>query len=241
MNEVVKRRLAGATVLIGIAFVGVSLLPRLGSAPGEDGVRIVVIDLAPESPEPVAALETVPPQLAAPEPMPEPAPETESEAGSAPESADIEDPGTDSPPVAATALREEVEPSSAGSDAALPAAPPKPLATAELPAPAPVRPGLKLSETIAPQAQTRPETAIAATPGTRWYVQVGGFADIRNAHQAQERLKDAGQASIIAPAESDRGTLYRVRAGPFASREAAVAAQTQLAGVGFAGASVVEP
>ena len=250
MNEVVKRRLAGATVLIGIAFVGVSLLPRIGSAPGEEGVRIVVIDLGtPDSPEPIAAVETVPPQLAAPEPDETAIAAVEPEPEPAQESAEIEDPGTPpGVPVATVAPT----PSEAVSAAATPitAAPAaRPIVGAELPAPAPVRPGLKLSEAITPvpkpapatPAQARPEIASAPSAGTRWFVQVGGFADIRNAHQVQERLKGAGQASIIAPAETERGTLYRVRAGPYASRDAAAAAQTQLAGAGFASSSIVEP
>jgi DedD protein len=72
-------------------------------------------------------------------------------------------------------------------------------------------------------------------------VQVGGFAEIANAHQAQDRLKAAGQASIIAPAETARGTLYRVRAGPYASREAAAAARVALVAAGFGEPAVVGP
>ncbi len=240
MNEVIKRRLAGATVLIGIAFVGVSLLPRMNVAPAEDSVRIVVIDLgAPEPTASVPAIAATPPTLAA---VDDGAPAEQT--GSDEDSGDIADPGA-APPV------EALKPMVAAA-----AKPPQPMPSAELPSPAPApaptpaQRGLKLSEsiTVAPvrPAEVAAPAALATqdpapTAGGRWYVQVGGFADIRNAHQAQDRLRAVGQASIIAPMESAQGTLYRVRAGPFPSREAALAAQTALAGAGFSGSALIAP
>jgi DedD protein len=72
-------------------------------------------------------------------------------------------------------------------------------------------------------------------------IQVGSFADIANAHLAQDKLKSKGFASILAPAETAKGTLYRVRAGPFKSKDAAVAAKPTVVGLGFAQANLVEP
>ncbi len=247
MNEVIKRRLAGATVLIGIAFVGVSLLPRMNVAPTEDSVRIVVIDLgAPAPSASVPAIAATPPTLAA---VDDGTAAPVEQTGSDEDSGDIADPG-EAPAI------EAAKP--AGAPTAKPA--PQPLPSAELPSPAraqappaaPAQRGLKLSESIT-VAPVRPaEAAVPAAPAPapatpaptaagRWYVQVGGFADIRNAHQAQDRVRAAGQASIIAPMESAQGTLYRVRAGPFPSREAALAAQAALAGSGFNGSALIEP
>ncbi|HEY0974413.1 MAG TPA: SPOR domain-containing protein [Solimonas sp.] len=297
MNEVVKRRLAGAIVLIGVAFVGVSLLPRINSAPGEEGVRIVVINLgAPETETPAPSSTGVPPNLAvAGEEGPYGTMPTEaSKAGPASESDEdaMEDPGAPSTPTpapapvspAATAVAKPAPPKPV--PAATAATETKPLASMELPSPASApeavpapssRNGLKMAETLKPPpaaAAAAPSTAPAAAPpasgsasvvppsprasaptaavvpatkpsapagASRWYVQVGGFSDVRNAHQVQQRLQGVGQASIISPSESERGTLYRVRAGPYASREAAVAAQSTIAGAGFPGSALIEP
>ncbi len=267
MNDVVKRRAAGALVLVGLAFIGVSLLPGVGETPGEEGVKVVVIDLdADAKPVAPAAVDLAEPPVtvaAAPDVTALPV-EAEAEADG---TDSLPDPGQEPAPVAAEAPLTPVTP----------VTPTQAQAPAQAPA-TPGRPGLKLAETIAaptprpaekpidkprsapadppvvavappaPRPVTpavapapAPVAPVAAAPASRWFVQVGGFADIKNARSVQDRLKGLGQSSIIAPMESAQGTLYRVRAGPYASREAALAAQQRLVSGGFTGSALVNP
>lgn len=139
-----------------------------------------------------------------------------------------------------------------GAAAVPPPAAVKPAAKPELspvaPAVAVARPAEKSAETPPPAAAkpapgaTAPLTPKPAAPppprAETWFVQVGGFADIANARQAQDRLKAAGQASILSPIDTANGTLYRVRIGPFASREAAAPALARATSAGFAAAKL---
>lgn len=240
MDDVVKRRIAGALLLVVVAFIGVSLLPEVRHGTGESGVQIVTIALDGSAPEVIVppTATVVPPVIAAPPPMPaaaeSAAPAVEGDADGE-SSGVVEDPGTEPapetppPPKPAPAVVSKLPPVAAPA----PAPAVKPVQKAIQPAPAPI-PEIK----PAPPAAKPPP---ASTAAGSWYVQVGGFADIANAHQAQDRLKAAGQASIIAPAETARGTLYRVRAGPYSSREAATAARAALVAAGFAEPAVVGP
>jgi len=75
--------------------------------------------------------------------------------------------------------------------------------------------------------------AAAATPA--FVVQVGAFSIEANAKALQTRLSAIGQQSHI-----DHDALYRVRLGPFATRDAAIRARTLLEGSGIS-AIVVAP
>jgi len=103
----------------------------------------------------------------------------------------------------------------------MPAPAPAPVAAAPTPAPAPV-----------PAPQPRP-----VVPATgRFVVQVGAFAQEPNAKELQARLTKIGQQSYV-----DRSaTLYRVRIGPFQTREQAIAARAKLEAAGIS-AIVVAP
>jgi rare lipoprotein A len=92
---------------------------------------------------------------------------------------------------------------------------PRPVATQ----PAPVR-------TPSPAPAPVPQPSVAAG---RFVVQVGAFAQEPNAKELQTRLTRIGQQSYV-----DRSaTLYRVRIGPFATREQAIAARAKLEGAGI--------
>ncbi len=239
MDDVVKRRIAGALLLVVVAFIGVSLLPEVRDGAGESGVKIVTIALDGSTPQVVTPPSTtaVPPVIAAPPALaPESAPQMVEGDVDGESSGVVEDPGTEpavEAPPAQKSAPAVIAKAPAAAAAAPPPAPVKPVQKAIQPAPAPI-----------PQIKPAPPAAkppAASTASGSWYVQVGGFADIANAHQSQDRLKAAGQASIIAPAETARGTLYRVRAGPYSSREAATAARAALVAAGFAEPAVVGP
>lgn len=86
-----------------------------------------------------------------------------------------------------------------------------------------------------------PAAKPAAAPGkSRWFVQVGAFTEVANAHQVLDKLNAKGLKGLISPLDSEKGTRYRARIGPFATRDLAKQAQDKAAKLGYAGSSVVE-
>jgi len=81
--------------------------------------------------------------------------------------------------------------------------------------------------------RARAEAALANV--TQYYVPVGAYADPAN---VIARLKAAKIAYFTERVATAKGTVTRVRAGPFASREAAEKAHKQLKGLGFAPGNV---
>lgn len=75
---------------------------------------------------------------------------------------------------------------------------------------------------------TRRETARAAAKPAQFVVQVGAFSVETNAKALQERLNAIGHRAFIA-----RDDLFRVRIGPFETRDAAVEARTALEAQGI--------
>jgi rare lipoprotein A len=72
-------------------------------------------------------------------------------------------------------------------------------------------------------AQRKPAVAPRPSSLKQFMVQVGAFAVEGNAKSLQERLTSIGQRAFI-----DHEELYRVRIGPFTTREQAVAARASL-------------
>lgn len=108
---------------------------------------------------------------------------------------------------------------------AAPVSAPEPVPT---PAPAP------------PPAQTeaKPTVAAAAAEPIRPrlngpVVNVGLFADPANARRVQERLAEARLPVVVDPVESSRGTLSRVRVGPFADKAQAEKAAAKVRALGL--------
>jgi DedD protein len=66
-------------------------------------------------------------------------------------------------------------------------------------------------------------------------VQLAAFADDRGANSLAGRLKRAGYAAYTEPLKTSKGTLWRVRVGPYSSREAAQAARDKLRNEGQSG------
>lgn len=223
MDEALKRRLIGAGLLLIAAFVLVSMLPepRLRTAPEED-LRVVTIDLnAPEVPagEPI---ELSSPEAAAPA-APVAEATTESAARASEEGA---------PP--------EIE--QEAPEAASAAAPVKPSATEQArPAPPPA-----VATKPAPSAETKPAQVAAAKPpaakgGPSWWIQIGSYSDITNARQVETRLRELQQPAVVAPIDTAKGTLYRVRGGPYASESQAKSAHEAIVRSGYADARMVNP
>lgn len=114
------------------------------------------------------------------------------------------------------------EPASVGQPAlaSQPAPAIEPAPAAETPAPAPP---------AAPPAEPALTGSVEADPALRprlegHGVAVGMFADPANAERAVKRLREAGLPVVSDPVESSRGTLTRVRVGPFPTQAQAQAA-----------------
>jgi len=81
--------------------------------------------------------------------------------------------------------------------------------------------------------ETAPKSA-KATSG-QFVVQVVALSDAAKAKQMRQQISDAGIKSYTEVVKTAKGDVTRVRAGPFATREAAEKAQKQLAAIGLNG------
>jgi DedD protein len=93
-------------------------------------------------------------------------------------------------------------------------------------------------------AKATPPQAPAPTPApmpTRevtagdFSVQVFAFSDDKGANSLVNKLKAKGFPAYTEPVSTSRGTLWRVRVGPYTSRESAVNARERLKGEGYNG------
>lgn len=148
------------------------------------------------------------------------------------------------------------EPSPSPASAALPASPAAsepvagPVTSAE-PVPVPVALPTVAAPVSAPepvptpapapppsQTEAKPTVAAAAAEPIRPrlsgpVVNVGLFADPANARRVQERLAEARLPVVVDPVESSRGTLSRVRVGPFADKAQAEKAAAKVRALGL--------
>lgn len=120
------------------------------------------------------------------------------------------------------------------------AAPAKAPSTSTVPAPAPAAkaPPPDAAATAAPAAPAPAKadpTAKADAGSAAFSVQLAAFSDDKGANALANRLKKSGYAAYTEPLETSRGTLWRVRVGPFPSREAAAAVRDKLKGEGHSG------
>lgn len=221
MDEVVLRRVVGVITLAIAAFLLSWLLPRPGldRLRGE-GERVVTVDLT----RPDAVPQEIPPPSDAPPPRPppEPAPTAAAqiEAAVAPpprEPADEPQPVEAPRPVDAPKVVEAPKPVEKK---------PKPA-----PAPKPVEPAPVESKPV----ESKPEEAPAPSSGGSGTVliQAGAYSHLDKAEQVRAKAGAQGQRCTISPAETAKGTLYRVRCGPYADRAQAQVAIKTLGAAGI--------
>lgn len=86
------------------------------------------------------------------------------------------------------------------------------------------------AKTAAKTAKPAPKAA-----GGMFVIQVIALADAEKAQRMQERIAAAGIKSYTEVVKTVKGDVTRVRAGPFATREAAEKAQVQLKSLGMNG------
>jgi DedD protein len=120
-------------------------------------------------------------------------------------------------------------------------APPQKSASVPAPAKAAAAPPVKdASPAPAPAPAPKPEPEPTAKPaeadkaGT-FAVQLAAFIDDKGANALAGKLKKAGYSAYTEPYETTRGTLWRVRVGPYPSRDAAEGVRVKLKGEGHNG------
>jgi DedD protein len=125
-----------------------------------------------------------------------------------------------------------------GSKAARPQAEDKTAAAPEVPREKP-KPAVK-PQTAKPAKAPAKTAAKTAKPGTKaaggqFVVQVIALADAEKAQRMQQQIAVAGIKSYTEIVKTVKGDVTRVRAGPFATREAAEKARDQLKSLGMNG------
>jgi cell division septation protein DedD len=103
-----------------------------------------------------------------------------------------------------------------------PAEPPA-VTPAPKPAPAPVTP------------QPKPPQRVVPTSGGKFFVQAGAFSIEANAKALQKQLEKIGEQSTI-----EHTTLFRVRIGPFATRDEALRERAHLESAGMSAIIVTD-
>jgi DedD protein len=218
MDEQVKARLIGATVLV---IVAVALVPELlsgrkpeagdaAATPGKRGTRTYTIDLGGAVAS-GARLEPVP--GSAPPPRETSRLPTVAAPGTAVNSG-RDAPAADEPPAISPAAT---------------------VASSEPVAPPPAQPAARASAApVVASNETRPS---AAGKGG-WSVQVGAFGSADSARRLVTDLKGDGLRAYVAPLERNGKTLHRVRVGPEPTRADADKLATRLKSRGLP-ASVV--
>jgi cell division protein FtsN len=105
------------------------------------------------------------------------------------------------------------------------------------PAPIPAEP----AKVAKPKAkQDKPAAPAKATPESRYYVNVGLFADANNALNTFVKLTDAGLAATKQEFNTSKGKRTRVRLGPFDTEGQAISAIEKVRALGLE-AIIVRP
>jgi DedD protein len=148
-------------------------------------------------------------------------------------------------PAPAAAPPPAAAPVPAETKAAAPAAPPTPAKTAETKAAETKAAETKAAETKtaapAPAKAADASAPPAATPKADapkeggYVVQLAAFSDDKGANALAGKLKRSGYPAYTETLTTTRGTLWRVRVGPFPSRDAAAQSRDRLKGEGHAG------
>ena len=214
-----RRRLLGATLLLGLGVIGFPLL-------FETQPRPIPVNIPIEIPRKDGS-----PALAAPEAAP---PLSRASAAVVEETVPM--------PASPAAAQSEIVERAVDAGQSM-AAPPKGLS------PPPPRPASVAAKPAAPVpmvAQAQPaddaararavlegQTPPASAPGARVVVQVGAFSDADKLAEARQRVEKLGLKTYTQAVVTDEGKRTRVRVGPFATRAEAEQAAARLKAAGL--------
>ncbi len=208
MDQILKQRLVGAIVLVGVGILFLPVLFEGVPTPEEPRIETTNIPPKPETgfnsriiPLESDAEVTVPsPPLAVSPPTPAAAPAVPGSAG-APKAAGENADTTEGRQVTATKPADKQKQEQAAGNKAQPAQ----------------KPAEK------PQTQPPPTTIARAAPVeksgqrvgvTAWVVQLGSFSSEQNAKELEARLQKQGYAAFVEKLYASDGQKYRVRIGP---------------------------
>jgi DedD protein len=208
-----RRRLVGAAAL---ALLAVIVLPMVMDREPRPLTQDIQVRIPSQDSAGLAAKVLPGKPVATPMPAPEPKPLAEQAAKPSPEPVPAK---PASPPLAAPA------PAAAPvqKPAEKPATPEKKAAPAEKPAAKPVE--------AKPVAESRP----ASEASGEWVVQLGAYKEAGNVKLLLAKLKGVNVPAYTEKFESPQGPRTRVRAGPFASQEAAEKARARIKIIGVDG------
>ena len=133
-------------------------------------------------------------------------------------------------------------PLTVGTPPSEPAKAPEATKAAEAKQATPEPPKSVVAKAAANAPKAAPEPPAKAAPALEGFaVQVGAFRDEAKLKQARDKLAAAGVVHYTERLDSPGGALTRLRAGPFATREAAESAQASLKRVALEGKVVPLP
>ncbi len=236
MNEVLGKRLLGAFALVAATLTLANLLPEPQALPPADkAAKRMSYDLRPAAAPPERIQSAPPPVAVAAAPAAVQAPPTTSPAPA---------PAVMTP---STAKSASTPPRPKPAPAAKRPPPPKQVAEPKIepavPQPAEQKPATVASEvTAAPAAPVPapPTPAIAAPKPAIWYVQIGAFSREVNAQNSVRKLQQAGMEARQDTVDGKLGRRYRVRCGPFPSRDDAETERVRAAKLGFGDARLAQ-
>jgi DedD protein len=119
-------------------------------------------------------------------------------------------------------------------DKVTPSAAPTPSPAAPVAAP-PEAPAAKIDAKSPPAAPAAAATASAQAVSDGFAVQLAAYSDDKGANALASRLKRSGYPAYTEPLKTSRGTLWRVRVGPYPSRDAATGVRDKLKAEGQSG------
>ena len=208
-----RRRLIGAIVIVTAVVVALPMVLDNEPKPLTQDIDIRIP--SPESAGPFTSkVVPVPDTSQAPAGSNKPVPVPEAKPEAQPPAATAEakpEPGVEPKPQPSAESKPRTEDSSTQAAAPKPEKPAS-AAKAEQPAPKP-----------------------ASAHSGRYVVQVVALSDARKAKQMQQAILKSGVKAYTEVVKTARGDVTRVRAGPYATREAAEKAQQKLKGAGFDG------
>ena len=216
-----RRRLIGALVLVLTAVI---FVPMLFDAPPEEDLPtpVVLPDAIPPAPaEPQVAL--------APEPVPPTSGTVEVPAAAPAETSSSQAAAPESPPA-------EKPPAPAEAPAAKPEPRPEPAKPAQPARPASERTddGSVALALLEGRQPPRPSNSAAPAQAGNFILQVAAYTTEADAQSRREKLAAAGVTNAyVENAIANGKTAYRLRVGPFPTREAAEAAQARLRQLGY--------
>jgi DedD protein len=88
---------------------------------------------------------------------------------------------------------------------------------------------MSIDSGVVNQTGDAPASAIAAKQPGAWAVQLAAYSDEASANKMRDRLRGQGIDGYVDSVSTAKGKLWRVRAGPFASRNVAESTREQIA------------